>query len=383
MRKRACVLRLRRFVGKAAGASHDDDDATVTCLRRAPRLAPAHESDRVSVCSVHRSTQILLQNSPGVTFKINYSIRNPPEQHTEKYSQLTTPVALLSSPAVLAASHTSPPHLPTNSRHRSAHGFSVLSNLASARIHCCVSANAGRYLRLLVRSSSSCIVPSFRRDGVIVCDRPDRVECTDDGCEAMRGLRGVEGADPGVVFRPACRSSSRVLRADEGAVSCSSVVEACARREDLRGVLVVVDASSLSGDENFCRFDGVASASNSSSSASAIGPSNTTLRLCDGVLRGDRSALGARKADFEGLRVTAASLSGLREGVGGGSAGGRTASFGAFVGDAAAFEGEAVDLEGDLEALSEATSASIFFAVSWQNSCSASVISLNWSPRTP
>lgn len=53
------------------------------------------------------------------------------------------------------------------------------------------------------------------------------------------------------------------------------------------------------------------------------------------------------------------------------------------MGDAEAFEGEAVDLEGDLVALSEATSASIFFAVSWQNSCSASVISLNWSPRTP
>lgn len=283
----------------------------------------------------------------------------------------------VSSPAVLAASHTSPPHLPTSSRHRSAHGFSVLSSLASARIHCCVSANAGRYLRLLMRSSSSCIVPSFRRDGVIVCDRPDRAECTEDGCEAMRGLRGVDGADPGVVFRPACRSNSRVLRADDGAVSCSSVVDICARREDLRGVLVVVDASSFSGDENFCRFDGVASASNSSSSASAIGPSNTTLRLCDGVLRGDRSALGARKADFEGLRVIAVAFSGLREGVGGGSAGGRTASFGAFVGDAEAFEGEAVDLEGDLVALSEATSASIFFAVSWQNSCSASVISLN------
>lgn len=144
-----------------------------------------------------------------------------------------------------------------------------------------MSANAGRYLRLLVRSSSSSIVPSpgFRRDGVIVCDRPDRAECTEDGCEAMRGLRGVEGADPGVVFRPACRSSSSVFRADEGAVSCSSAAEVCARREDLRGVHVVVDTSSFSGDENFCRFDGVASASNSSSSASAIGPSNTTLRL--------------------------------------------------------------------------------------------------------
>ena len=77
-------------------------------------------------------------------------------------------------------------------------------------------------------------------------------------------------------------------------------------------------------EENFCFLEGVASALNSSSSSSAIGPSNATLRLWVGVFVGVKPALGARRADLDGER--------LSEREGGAMGGGRVAAE-RFVGD--------------------------------------------------
>lgn len=97
------------------------------------------------------------------------------------------------------------------------------------------------------------LIAEYARD-----ERTERDEWVEDGwVDVVRGRRGVEG--------PATVLSS----------SPAAWVALEARRDDARGVAV---GKGLRGEENFCLFDGVASASNSSSSSSAIGP-NATLRL--------------------------------------------------------------------------------------------------------
>ncbi len=259
--------------------------------------------------------------------------------------------------AIPAAFHISPFAFFTRSRHLSIQGCSSLSSRASPLSHCCWSANTGRHRRRGTSGSSRTVgrvilllgvegaLPACERE-----ERTERFECAEEGSDGMvRGRRGVEGP-----AAPKGEDSSSATRAASTA----------AIREDERGVAV----RGLMGEENFCRLEGVASASNSSSSSS-MGPSNATLRLWLGVFVGERSALGARRDDLDGERKRE------REGVGagGGSGGGIVASL-----VVRGFAGETVGaLEGLPPALSEAMSSLIDFSTPLHTSCSASVISSN------